>query len=107
MITDTIVAPATAEGKAGLSIIRVSGSKSHKICRKLTKNKVSFIDRGPVLSPVFLGESIIDMYVRPNKSSIQRPMASHLQEEAAVNSPIVKQWCCQREGLNQRRMAGT
>lgn len=60
MITDTIVAPATAEGKAGLSIIRVSGSKSHKICRKLTKNKVSFIDRGPVLSPVFLGDSIID-----------------------------------------------
>ena len=44
MITDTIVAPATAEGKAGLSIIRLSGNKSHKICLKLTNNKVKFID---------------------------------------------------------------
>ena len=60
MITDTIVAPATAEGKAGLSVIRLSGNKSHKICLKLTNNKVKFINRKPVLSPVFLGESIID-----------------------------------------------
>ena len=37
-----------------------------------------------------LGESIIDMYVRKNKSSIQRPIASHLQEEAAVKSPVMK-----------------
>ena len=60
MITDTIVAPATAEGKAGLSVIRLSGNKSHDICLKLTNNKVKFIDREPVLSPVFLGKSIID-----------------------------------------------
>ena len=60
MIADTIVAPATAEGKAGLSVIRASGNLSHKIRLKLTKNKVRFVDRLPVLSPVFLGESIID-----------------------------------------------
>ena len=60
MIADTIVAPATAEGKAGLSVIRVSGGLSHKICLRLTNNKVKFVDRLPVLSPVFLGESIID-----------------------------------------------
>jgi tRNA modification GTPase len=60
MIAETIVAPATAEGKAGLSVIRVSGEKSHVICLKLTKNKVNFIDREPVLSPIFFKESIID-----------------------------------------------
>ena len=43
MIADTIVAPATAEGKAGLSVIRVSGDESHRICLKLTNNKVKFI----------------------------------------------------------------
>ena len=60
MIADTIVAPATAEGKAGLSVIRVSGSDAHKICLKLTNNKIKFVDRLPTLSPVFFGGSIID-----------------------------------------------
>ena len=60
MITDTIVAPATAEGKAGLSVIRISGNKSRKICLKLTKNKVRFIDRVPILSPIFFNDAVLD-----------------------------------------------
>lgn len=60
MTTDTIVAPATAEGIAGLSVIRISGKKSHSLCLKLTKKKVKLLDREPVLSPIFLNKSIID-----------------------------------------------
>lgn len=60
MTNDTIVAPATAEGTAGLSVIRVSGGMSGELCKKLTKNKAVFIERTPVLSPVFFEDSIID-----------------------------------------------
>ena len=31
-----------------------------------------------------LGETIIDMFIRPDRSIMHRPMASHLHEEAAV-----------------------
>ena len=35
MALDTIIAPATAPGSAGISVLRVSGVRSHEICSSL------------------------------------------------------------------------
>ena len=77
------------------------GTIASKLCKvSLERFHISMVNHA-------LGETVIDMYIRPDRSIIHRPMASHLHEEAAVDSPIMVPCDCHREGLNQSRMAST
>lgn len=53
MMSDTIVAPATPPGYGGLSVVRISGSLSTKLTKKICKKGSSFSHRRPTLSSVY------------------------------------------------------
>ena len=59
MLDDTIVALATPPGKAGVAIIRISGSKSHDILKAITKSDSDFLPRYMYLKDIYL-QDIID-----------------------------------------------
>lgn len=90
---DTIFAPATARGKAGVAIIRVSGSLSMSICeeiagfkpadrtpklRKLKDRSGTQIDRGLVLyfpdGKSFTGEPSVEFHVHGSPAVVQKLM---------------------------------
>lgn len=54
MIEDTIVAIATPPGKAGVAIVRISGSKSEEILKNITKSSDSLVPRHMYLKNVYL-----------------------------------------------------
>ena len=56
MFDDTIVAETTPPGTAGVSIIRISGSKTSKIGKILTKSSNVFFVRKPLLCNVYSRE---------------------------------------------------
>ena len=58
MLQDTIVALATPPGKAGVAIIRISGSKSHNILKAITKCDSDFLPRYMYLKDIFLDDLI-------------------------------------------------
>ncbi len=71
MITDTIVAPATPSGKAGISVIRMSGKNSLRLLKKLTKNNTEILKRKPILLTVFsktnkfIDKAIVTYFKKP------------------------------------------
>lgn len=54
MIEDTITAIATPPGKAGVAIVRISGEKSEKILKEISKTSDNLISRRMYLKTVFL-----------------------------------------------------
>ena len=59
MLEDTIVALATPPGKAGVAIVRISGSKSHEILKQITKCDNDFLPRYMYLKDIYL-QDIVD-----------------------------------------------
>lgn len=59
MLDDTIVALATPPGKAGVAIVRISGSKSHDILKAITKSDSDFLPRYMYLKDIYL-QDIVD-----------------------------------------------
>ena len=59
MLQDTIVALATPPGKAGVAIIRISGSKSHNILKAITKCDSDFLPRFMYLKDIYL-DNLVD-----------------------------------------------
>lgn len=59
MLDDTIVALATPPGKAGVAVVRISGSKSHDILKTITKNNSDFLPRYMYLKDIYL-QDIVD-----------------------------------------------
>lgn len=54
MLEDTIVAIATPPGKAGVAIVRISGSKSEEILKGISKTSDSLVPRHMYLKSVYL-----------------------------------------------------
>lgn len=65
MKPDTIVAPATPPGYGGVSVVRISGSASAGLVKKLCNRRSSFSHRKPTLSSVYdsTGKPIDDAVV--------------------------------------------
>lgn len=70
MIEDTIVAIATPPGKAGVAIVRISGSKSEDILKSITKTSDSLCPRHMYLKNVyldgFIDNALIVYFKSPN-----------------------------------------
>lgn len=60
MLEDTIVALATPPGKAGVAIVRVSGSKSKQILQKISRCNDDFKARYMYLKKIYMGDIIDD-----------------------------------------------
>ncbi len=59
MLEDTIVALATPPGKAGVAIVRISGSKSYEILQAITKCDSEFLPRYMYLKDIYV-QDIVD-----------------------------------------------
>lgn len=59
MLEDTIVALATPPGKAGVAIVRISGTLSHSILKNITKCESDFLPRFMYLKDIYL-DNIVD-----------------------------------------------
>lgn len=61
MSSDTIVSLSTPVGRSSISVIRLSGSMSLGLAKKLSRAKTSFIDRRAMFLPIYIENSeIID-----------------------------------------------
>lgn len=60
MLEDTIVALATPPGKAGVAIVRISGSKSKEILQKISKSDCEFKARYMYLKKIYLDDIVDD-----------------------------------------------
>ena len=71
MMSDTIVAPATPPGYGGVSIVRISGSLSIALTKKICKRRSSFSHRRPTLSSVYnnagniIDDAVITFFENP------------------------------------------
>ena len=72
MKPDTIVAPATPPGYGGVSIVRISGSASTGLVKKLCNRRSSFSHRKPTLSSVYgstgkpIDDAVVTFFRGPN-----------------------------------------
>ena len=106
MTQDTIIAPATAPGSAGISILRVSGVRSHEICSSLCgglaeplvfKNcsiKIKsgdVVDRGLVVcfkGPAsYTGEDIVEIHCHGNPVIVNMIIEEALLQGARIAEP--------------------
>ena len=58
MLEDTIVALATPPGKAGVAIVRISGTKSQDILKSITKSNADFLPRYMSLKNIYLNDIV-------------------------------------------------
>ena len=99
MNNDTIVAPATAEGKAGLSIIRISGKQAKKLCLKLTDRSLKIPIRKPFLlslfskKNLFLDRSIITFFKEPASYTGEDVVEISCHGNPFIVKSIVKSLC--------------
>ena len=84
MITDTIVAPITPEGKGGVSIIRISGNKSKELCNKLIQQNKKILNRRP---------SLFSLYLK-NKSCIDQAIITYYKKPASYTGEDVIEISC-------------
>lgn len=94
-MTDTIFAPATASGKAGIAVIRVSGDKAGFAARKITKSDALF-PRKAVLTPVYadsgeqLDEAIVIWFPHPHSFTGEDVVEFQTHGGRAVTASLLK-----------------
>lgn len=94
-MTDTIFAPATASGKAGIAVIRVSGDKAGLAARKITKSDALF-PRKAVLTPVYadggeqLDEAIVIWFPHPHSFTGEDVVEFQTHGGRAVTAALLK-----------------
>jgi len=90
MMSDTIVAPATPPGYGGVSIVRISGSLSMALTKKICKRRSSFSHRRPTLSSVYNNAgNIIDDAVFTFFENPQSYTGEDVLEISCHGNPII------------------
>mgnify|MGYP001309880434 CR=1 FL=1 len=99
MITDTIVAPSTPEGRAGVSMVRISGPNSLKLTKKLTKNTKKISKRKPLFLPVFsknndlIDKTIITYFKEPRSYTGEDVVEISCHGNPLIVKSIIKTLC--------------
>lgn len=87
-MTDTIVAPATAPGRAALGVVRVSGPGARRVARELLGLEAP-VPRRAVTRPARRGEILIDRVVAVFWEAPDTPTGEDLLEISAHGSPEI------------------
>ena len=106
MSLDTIIAPTTAPGSAGISVLRVSGVRSHEICSSLCgglaeplvfkncfikKKSGDTVDRGLVVcfkGPAsYTGEDVVEIHCHGNPVIVNMIIEETLLQGARIAEP--------------------
>ena len=91
---DTIFALASAPGKAGISIVRLSGPLAINVAEKLTKSKLK--EKQPNLRVIydsdnhFIDQALILIFRKPYSFTGENVVEFHLHGSSAVVSSIIK-----------------
>ena len=91
---DTIFALASAPGKAGISIVRLSGPLAINVAEKLTKSKLK--EKQPNLRVIydsdnhFIDQALILIFRKPNSFTGENVVEFHLHGSSAVVSSVIK-----------------
>ena len=91
---DTIFALASAPGKAGISIVRLSGPLSINVAEKLTKSKLK--EKQPNLRVIydsdnqFIDQALILIFSKPCSFTGENVVEFHLHGSSAVVSSVIK-----------------
>ena len=91
---DTIFALASAPGKAGISIVRLSGPLAINVAEKLTKSKLK--ERQPNLRVIydsdnhFIDQALILIFSKPYSFTGENVVEFHLHGSSAVVSSVIK-----------------
>ena len=91
---DTIFALASAPGKAGISIVRLSGPLAINVAEKLTKSKLK--EKQPNLRVIydsdnhFIDQALILIFRRPYSFTGENVVEFHLHGSSAVVSSVIK-----------------
>ena len=95
-MADTIFAPATASGKAGVSIIRVSGASAAAVARKLSRQN-GLSPRKAVLTPVYgangeaIDEVIMIWFPKPHSFTGEDVVEFQTHGGRAVTAALLKE----------------
>ena len=91
---DTIFALASAPGKAGISIVRLSGPLAINVAEKLTKSKLK--EKQPNLRVIydsdnhFIDQALILMFSKPYSFTGENVVEFHLHGSTSVVSSVIK-----------------
>ena len=91
---DTIFALASAPGKAGISIVRLSGPRAINVAEKLTKSKLK--EKQPNLRVIydsdnhFIDQALILIFSKPYSFTGENVVEFHLHGSSAVVSSVIK-----------------
>ncbi len=91
---DTIFALASAPGKAGISIVRLSGPLAINVAEKLTKSKLK--EKQPNLRVIydsdnhFIDQALILIFRKPHSFTGENVVEFHLHGSSAVVSSVIK-----------------
>ena len=91
---DTIFALASAPGKAGISIVRLSGPLAISVAEKLTKSKLK--EKQPNLRVIydsdnhFIDQALILIFSKPYSFTGENVVEFHLHGSSAVVSSVIK-----------------
>ena len=91
---DTIFALASAPGKAGISIVRLSGPLAINVAEKLTKSKLK--EKQPNLRVIydsdnhFIDQALILIFSKPYSFTGENVVEFHLHGSSAVVSAVIK-----------------
>ena len=91
---DTIFALASAPGKAGISIVRLSGPLAINVAEKLTKSKLK--EKQPNLRVIydsdnhFIDQALILIFNKPYSFTGENVVEFHLHGSSAVVSSVIK-----------------
>ena len=91
---DTIFALASAPGKAGISIVRLSGPLAINVAEKLTKSKLK--EKQPNLKVIydsddhFIDQALILIFRKPYSFTGENVVEFHLHGSSAVVSSVIK-----------------
>lgn len=94
---DTIFALASAPGKAGISIVRLSGPLAINVAEKLTKSKLK--EKQPNLRVIydsdnhFIDQALILIFNKPYSFTGENVVEFHLHGSSAVVSSVIKLLC--------------
>ena len=94
---DTIFALASAPGKAGISIVRLSGPLAINVAEKLTKSKL--MEKQPNLRVIydsdnhFIDQALILIFSKPYSFTGENVVEFHLHGSSAVVSSVIKLLC--------------
>ena len=100
MLEDTIVALATPPGKAGVAIVRISGTKSHEILKQITKCDSDFLPRYMYLKDIYLNDivdnALVVYFKAPNSYTGEDIAEVQCHGGYYIAQEVIK--CCQQLG---------